>query len=87
MGVEVASAGRALLSDATICIRYASIRLLLPRFVRQNGERTLTRGLIQRHPSRSVHAFEGDLQKPSPVTARFKPIRPLDADNPLHSWR
>jgi hypothetical protein len=35
----------------------------------------------------AVHAAEGDLQKTFPVTARFKPIRPSDADNPLHSRR
>jgi hypothetical protein len=29
----------------------------------------------------AVHAAEGDLQKTFPVTAGFKPIRPLDADN------
>jgi hypothetical protein len=38
MGVEVASAGRALLSDATICILYASIRLLLPRYQEMQPE-------------------------------------------------
>jgi hypothetical protein len=35
----------------------------------------------------AVHAAEGDLQKTFPVTARLKPIRTLDADNPLHSRR
>ena len=30
----------------------------------------------------AVHAAEGELQKTFPVTARFKPIRPSDADNP-----
>jgi hypothetical protein len=35
----------------------------------------------------AVHAAEGELQKTFPVTARFKPIRPSDADNPLHSPR
>jgi hypothetical protein len=31
----------------------------------------------------AVHAAEGELQKTFPVTARFKPIRPSDADSPF----